>query len=74
MEWKEALIALISVVLGISFVWVRVSKVLKAIKELADTLLVGAEALSDQRFDSAERAKLAKEYKELVKAFKELFG
>lgn len=61
------------IVMGVGVVWLRVDKVLKALKEVTDVLTAVTEALADKDLSKEELAKIAKESKEVLIAIKAIF-
>ncbi len=70
MDWASIISAAIPVILGITFIWNKVEKVLKAMKELADVLTVVPKALEDKKLTEAERKQIKAEIAEAMAAFK----
>lgn len=67
----EGIIAtILSVALGVTLVWTRVEKVLKALKEVADVLTAVVTALGDKKITEEEIALIKKEASEALAAFK----
>ena len=69
-NWQTLVLSLVPLILGISFVWAKVDKLLKALKELGDVLHVIAEAFADKDLTKEEQAKIKLEVSEAIAAFK----
>lgn len=65
----EALIATV-VTFALGFVWTKAEKIIKALKELGETLTVLSTSLEDGTLTAEEAAKIKKEILEDVAAFK----
>jgi len=70
MELSGIIATLATVGLGVSFVWNKIEKVLKALKELADVLTAVTNALGDKKLTEAEIVLIKKEAGEALAAFK----
>jgi len=67
----EGIIAtVVTVGLGVSLIWTKAEKVLKALKELGDVLSAITTALSDQKLSTDEITQIKKEVGEALAAFK----
>ena len=69
-NWQTLVLSLVPLILGVSFIWNKVDKLLKALKELGDVLHVIAEAFADKDLTKEEQAKIKLEVSEAIAAFK----
>lgn len=70
MDIPSIITTVITVALGVSVIWVRAEKILKALKELGDVLTAITNALGDQTLTPEELEVIKKEAKEALMAFK----
>jgi hypothetical protein len=70
MDLNAIIAMVVSIALGVSLVWNKAEKILHALKELADVLVVIAEGLSDQTLTAEEIELIKKEAGEAIAAFK----
>lgn len=70
MDWQSLLWSAVPVALGVTIIWVRVKKVLKAMKEVGDILIYVPEAFEDQKLSAEERVRIRKECTEALAALK----
>ena len=70
MDITSIILTVISIALGVSVIWNKAEKVLKAIKELADVLTVTVEALEDKELDKEEVEQIKIEFREALAALK----
>lgn len=72
MDWKEILIGAGPAVLGVvvTLFWAKVQKMLVALKEFADVLMVFVKAMEDKKLTPEEQADIKREFAEAVAAFK----
>ena len=70
MDWQNIVLSAVPVVLGIAFIWAKVDKVLKAMKELGDVLTVIPKALDDKSVSADELKQIKIELAEALAAFK----
>jgi hypothetical protein len=70
MDWQSLLYGAIPAILGIGFIWARISKVLKAIDEVGDIFELVPKILEDKKISAEEKEELLKELHEAVGALK----
>ena len=70
MDLTSIIATVATVGLGVSVVWGKAEKIIKALKELADVLTAVTTALSDQKLTAEEIANIKKEAGEAIAAFK----
>ena len=60
----------VSLALGITLVWTKAEKVLKALKEVADVLLIISTSLEDKKLSTEELTNIKREARETIAALK----
>jgi hypothetical protein len=70
MDIQAVVISIIPFVLGVTFIWAKVGKVLTALTELAHVLTAITNALSDKSLSTEEVTAIKKEISEALTAFK----
>ena len=70
MDWGALALGAIPVLFGVQFIWSKVDKVLKAMKELGEVLTVIAVSFEDKKLEPTEVLKIKKEIGEAIAAFK----
>ena len=73
MDIQTILLGAIPIVLGISVVWLRLEKVINALKETSDLLTSIVTAFGDKELTKEEIASIKKEGIEAVAALKAIF-
>lgn len=74
MDLTSIIATVLTVGLGVTLVWTKVDKVLKALKELADVITTIVNSLNDQKVTPEEINKIKAEIKEALIAFKAILG
>ncbi len=75
MDWITSnLPFILTVLLGVGFIWLRVGKLLVVVKELTELLAALTETLADQTITTEELAKLRKESSDVNTAIKDLLA
>jgi len=72
-EFQSFLLGLVPFVLGIGIVWSRFSKVLNAVKELADVLTTVVASFDDKEITKEEIKNIKREGIEALSALKAIF-
>lgn len=67
---QSIILTVLSVGLGVSVIWTRAEKVLRALKELGEVLTAITEGFSDKKLTEEEVARIKKETGEALAAFK----
>ena len=70
----EIILAAIPLVLGLGFVWTRVSKVIVALKEVTELLVKVTAALEDKNLSPVELTEIKKEAVDVAVAVKAIFS
>jgi len=70
MDIDSIIMTIVTVGLGVSVVWVKAERVIKALKELADVLTAISSALSDKKLTEEEIDNIKVEAKEALSAFR----
>ena len=70
MDLGSIIATVTTVALGVTLVWGKAEKVLKALKELGDVLTAIVKSLEDQKLTVEEIAEIKKEAAEALSAFK----
>lgn len=70
MDFTSILATVVTVGLGVSLVWNKAEKILKALKELSEVLIVIVDALDDQKLTAEEIADIKLAGYEAISAFK----
>jgi uncharacterized protein YoxC len=65
-----AIATIATVALGVTVIWGRVERIVKALKELADVLSAITDAMADQKIEPAELEKIRREAREALAAFR----
>ena len=73
-NWTAILGAGIPILLGIGFIWNRMSRVLLAMKEMGQMLIVISESLSDKELTKEEITFIKKEAREAFIALRNIIG
>jgi len=60
----------VSLALGVTLVWSKAEKILKALKEVAEVLLIISTSLEDKKLSSDELVEIKKEAREAIAALK----
>ena len=69
----QLILTVVSVLLGVGFIWLRVEKIMKALVELADVISVINSSLQDKNLTAEEVAAIKKEINDAITAFKAIF-
>ena len=72
-DWQTILISIIPAVLGISFIWGKVDKILKALKECSDVLTSIVVSFDDKELSKEELQQIKKKGIEAIAAIKAIF-
>ncbi len=70
MDFSSLIWGAIPVILGVPFIWGRLSKVLKALKELGEVFEAVSKGLADKKLTSEEIDTIKREIREAIVAFK----
>lgn len=68
----DVILMAIPIVLGVGFIWTRVSRLMTLLKEISDVLLTVANSLGDKQLTVEEIDKIKKEALEVAAAAKAL--
>lgn len=73
MDWQTIVLSAVPAVLGISVIWTRVDRILKALKECSDVLTSIVTSFDDQNLSKEEIQQIKKEGIEAITAIKAIF-